>query len=193
MVALDPTRIDTLAKSLSTSGTRRGVGRLLAALPLAAGLASWFTPAAVQGSGSGAIVGGGGSRRRRRKARQRHDPGDDKLNRKGKRTGKRTDRQPDPAPAPDCSPNPDIVTCAGACGPVPNNCGQPVDCGSCSDACVVLDFDTGACPTGCQNFGASACALSPNQSHSCQCIGNRCREDGPPSDVSTACCSCTLL
>jgi hypothetical protein len=57
MVALDPTRFDTLAKSLSTSGTRRGVGRLLAALPLAAGLASWFTPAAVQGSDSGAIVG----------------------------------------------------------------------------------------------------------------------------------------
>jgi hypothetical protein len=193
MVALDPVRFDTLAISLSTSGTRRGFGRLLAALPLAAGLASWCTPAAVQGSDSGSIVGGGGSRRRRRKARQRHDPGDDKLNRKGKRTGKRTDRQPNAAPVPDCSPNPEIVTWAGRCGPVPNNCGQPVDCGSCSDVCDVIDLDAPACPAGCPDFGLTVCALSPSDSHSCECVGNWCREDGPPSDVSTACCSCAPL
>ena len=60
---MDPLRFDALAKSLSTSGTRRGVGRLLAALPLAAGVAPWFTAAAVEGSGSGAIVGGGSLRR----------------------------------------------------------------------------------------------------------------------------------
>ena len=79
-------RFDRLVKSLSTGGTRRGLLRLLATLPVAGGLLTRLEEV-VQGQGNSAVVGGGG-RRRRRKDRHRHDPGNDKDNRKGKRQGK---------------------------------------------------------------------------------------------------------
>ena len=77
---------DRLIKTFSTPDTRRALLRVLAALPLAGGLLPLLDDSAA-GQGNGAVVGGGGSRRRRRKAR--HDPGDDKDNRKGQRKGKR--------------------------------------------------------------------------------------------------------
>jgi predicted outer membrane repeat protein len=87
---MDLKQFDDLAKYLSTVGTRRGLLRLLATMPVAGGLLALLAGAAAQGQGGGAVVGGGGGRRRRRKARHRHDPGDGKTNRKGKRKRKRS-------------------------------------------------------------------------------------------------------
>jgi hypothetical protein len=85
---MDSTQFDTLVKSLAWAGTRRGLVRLVAALPLVGAVGSLLGEEHAHGQGNGAGVGGGGGRRRRRRAR--HDPGQNKDTRKGKRQGKRS-------------------------------------------------------------------------------------------------------
>src|SRR5215217_625965 len=46
---MDPKRFDTLTKLLSTKGPRRGLLRVLAAVPLAGGVVALFDQAGVQG------------------------------------------------------------------------------------------------------------------------------------------------
>src|SRR5688500_15347579 len=61
---MDPVRFDTVVKTLSSSGTRRGLLRLLAAVPVAGGLLALIDPEAVAGkngkNGRGANGGKGG-------------------------------------------------------------------------------------------------------------------------------------
>jgi len=75
---MDPVHFDSLTKTLSASGTRRGFVRLLAALPLGMMLVSVFgdEPDAL------AIDDDYGSsyRHHRRVARHRHNPGQHKDN-----------------------------------------------------------------------------------------------------------------
>src|SRR5215208_2585401 len=99
---MDSDRFDRLAKTLSATGTRRGLVRLLTALPL--GVA--FTTLLSDGPDTAAKDDDHGSshRRHRRKARHRHDPGQHKDNPTAKR--KR------------CKAKPDAKTCAGRCGRV---------------------------------------------------------------------------
>lgn len=75
-------RFDALARIEAEGTTRRGLLRLFSVVSLAGALATAFDEAEAQ---NGAGIGGGGRRRRRG---ARHDPGDDKQNRKGKRKGK---------------------------------------------------------------------------------------------------------
>ena len=89
---MDPRRFDSLTKSLFSPGTRRGIIRLLAALPLGVVIASRVgdaldTTAKDDDHGSS-------HRRHRRKAKHRHQVGNNKDNRKGKRDGKRKNNQP---------------------------------------------------------------------------------------------------
>ena len=117
---MDADRFDHLIKSLSNPNSRRGLLRVMAALPLAGSLLPFLDKDAA-GQGNGAIIGGGGRRRRR----ARHDPGKDKDPRKRKDRKKRKTRPPG------CTPEPVTQTCAGKCGDVPNRCGTIIACQSC--------------------------------------------------------------
>ena len=75
---MDSERFDRVAKTLAQTGTRRGVVRLLAVLPVAGVLADRL---AEDASAAG--------RRKRRKAKHRHQTGKHKDHRKGQRKGKR--------------------------------------------------------------------------------------------------------
>lgn len=103
---MDPDRLDHLARSFATAGSRRHLIGLLGGLPLAGGVFGSLDLEQAEGK----------ERRRRRKQRhkQRKDP--------GKRKGKRT--KP-------CKAESVADTCAGKCGSVTNTCKKQVDCGSC--------------------------------------------------------------
>jgi hypothetical protein len=78
-------RLDYLVRALLHGGSRRGLLRLLAAIPLAGGLVTLRDAQGVQGNTAG--VGGGGGRRRRR--RRRHNPGEKNNRRNKQRNDKR--------------------------------------------------------------------------------------------------------
>jgi hypothetical protein len=194
---MEADRFDLLIKSLSAAGSRRGLLRLIAALPLAGALAALVSEESEAG------------RRRRRKAR--HDPGKDKDNRKGKRKkkgkGKRRKKgngqtpQSGPTGQPSCVPESAAQTCAGQCGSVANTCGTLIDCGPCDcglcPACHTCDTATGRCIPNtavvdevcgdgqvCQADGTCACRGG-------SCGGCRtCQRDGACSAycVSGGCC-----
>jgi hypothetical protein len=67
---MDPVRFDTLVKSLSTTGTRRTLVRLLAALPLAGAVAVLRGDAPAQANG---FVAGVGGHSHRHKPTRHHD------------------------------------------------------------------------------------------------------------------------
>ena len=75
-------------------------------------------------------------RRKRRKKRHKHQQG----GKKGKHK---------------CTPEPVTVTCAGRCGIVPNNCGNPIECG---------------CPV-CQSCSGGVCTTDPGQNRAV-CAGS---------------------
>src|SRR5215216_6739946 len=60
---MDPRRFDSLTRSLTGTGTRRGLLRLLAAVPVAGAVLSLVAAEDAAGRGNGAIVGGGGGKR----------------------------------------------------------------------------------------------------------------------------------
>jgi hypothetical protein len=137
---MDAAGFDRLTKVVSRTGTRRGLVRLLAAVPFGVALA------ALLGDGPEALAKkhkqqtdddhGSSHRRHRRKAEHRHQTGKDKENRTGKRNR--------------CKSKSDAKTCAGTCGTVRNTCGKRVDCGPCTCAtgcpqCQVCDAATGRC------------------------------------------------
>jgi hypothetical protein len=78
---------------------------------------------------------------------------------------------PSPPVTAQCQPEPASQTCAGRCGFVTNNCGNPIDCGPC--ACVP------ACPV-CQtcNTANGQCVADPGQN----------RADCAGSDPNTSIC-----
>jgi hypothetical protein len=194
---MDPTRFDTLAKSVSRTGTRRGLLRLLAAVPVAGGLLALGDPDAMAGkngrngrNGTGANGGKGG------KGKSRHG-------RKGKDGTSRSR----------CNPPSDAATCAGTCGTVKNNCGKRVNCGPCSCGtgchpdCQTCNPVTNACdPIGngtCCNSATGACAggvCEPCDGATPICDGGQCVECARNTDCtafpnsfcdrSTGTCTC---
>jgi hypothetical protein len=118
---MEERRFDHLTRILSTAASRRGVLYRLATLSLAGVLTA--LPAE---------EGFGARRRRRRKAR--HDPGQDKDNRKGKRHRKRRHGR--------CTPD-----CTGkVCGP--DGCGEECAPG-CTDPVHTCDAQGQCVPPGC--------------------------------------------
>jgi hypothetical protein len=135
---MDSGRFDRVAKTLAQAGTRRGVVRLLAVLPVAGALSALL--------GDDTAAGG---RHKRRTTRNKRHSGNDKDNRTGKRKGKRTGKKRDtPASAPaGCTP----TTCAAQgknCGPISDGCGATLDC---TPACC----ETQTCQSECRADGCS--------------------------------------
>jgi hypothetical protein len=153
---MDSDRIDRLAKTLSTNGTRRTLLHRLAALPLGVALPSVL--GAVLETAAADDDHGSSHRRQRRKAQHRHQTGDAKENRKGQRKkqarkkGKAKQTSPQ---SPACTPESRAQTCAGTCAMMANNCGTVIDCGPC--------HCSPACPAGqvCQSGGRCACDALP--------------------------------
>lgn len=123
---MDAGRFDRLVVSLCVAGTRRGLFRRVAALPLGGMLAAFVTDEGEAG-------------RRQRHARR------DAISvqvKKRKRQGKRKRKK-------GCRPDSVAETCAGKCGTVTNNCGGQVGCGPCACApcpiCQTCDTATGQC------------------------------------------------
>jgi hypothetical protein len=158
---VDAQRFDQLVRSLSEAGTRRGLLRLVASLPLAGALLALWDEEEADAHG----------RRKRRKKRHKHGKGKNKGNRKGKRKGKRA-----------CQPESAAQTCAGRCGTVTNNCQQSVDCGPCT--C------TPACPV-CQLCDAASRTCGPNPAtvgQSCGATGQTCQRDGTCACIPRTTC-----
>jgi hypothetical protein len=151
---MDPQRFDTLAKTLSTSGTRRGLLRLLAAVPVASGLLTRLEPEDAQGRGE--------------------DGRDGKDGKDGRNRG--------------CNPESRSRTCRGKCGPVKNNCGQRINCGSC-EICRADSIHCD-CPP---NTTFRSCESTPPPGELrplCVCDHGVC-DLGPLTDTPSRCCSCT--
>jgi hypothetical protein len=148
---MDLDRLDTLARSFVSAGSRRSLLGLLAAVPVVGGLLSSLSPEDA----------GAKERRRRRKQRhkQRKDPGSRKTTKPRKK----------------CKPESVAQTCARTCGTVQNNCQQAVDCGSCAcdprcDVCFT-------CQDGPNTPGA--CVVDPaQQGKTCGDPGQFCQADG---------------
>jgi len=119
---MDEAHFDTLARVLSTAGSRRPVLALLAALP---GLGALRADAEAER----------GRQRQARRKRQDHDHDLDAEKRRKKRKKKKK-----------CTPESAAQTCAGKCGDVANTCQQVVNCGSCvcDPPCPVCQTCNGA-------------------------------------------------
>lgn len=131
---MDLDRLDVLARSLASSGSRRTLLGLLAAAPGIGGLAA-FTP------GDAAAK----NRRKRRKQRRKR--------RKHSGAGKKN------TTGTSCRPRPDSETCAGKCGGVRNNCRKLVDCGPCrcDPACGPCERCNGTTCDACEACCHDAC------------------------------------
>ena len=173
---MDSNQFDTLVKSLSSSDTRRELLRRLAPLPLAGLLATLLPDESAAGG-----------RRKRRKTRNKRQSGDDKDNRTGKRTGKRMGKDKDQekrrkkAASAACVPNSLPQTCAGKCATVIDNCGAPVECGSCvceplCPECQTCDERTGRCVPA---FAGDACGDPPT------CVGGLATPGGTCDDAGS--------
>jgi hypothetical protein len=171
---MDLGRLDTLARSFATAGSRRSLVRLVAAVPVVGGMLATLTPEEMAAK----------DRRRRRKQRhkRRKNPG------KGKRT---------------CNPRSRDRTCAGKCGLVRNNCKKTVDCGSCdcslnpaacpNGTCCAGD---GACQVGTTNAACGsggACDVCTGQEEcqgqTCVCVPDCDRKCGGVDDGCGGSCS----
>ena len=120
---MDARRFDRLVASLFVSGTRRGLFRRLAAVPLGGMLAAFVADE------------GDAGRHARRDAISSQA-------KKGKRKGKKKRKK-------GCQSNSVATTCAGKCGTVTDNCGSQVSCGPCAcgscSNCQTCDAATGLC------------------------------------------------
>jgi hypothetical protein len=186
---MDATRFDSLAKSVSAAGTRRGLVRLLTATPLAILLA----PLLGAEDGAAKRRKDRGKVKAEKKNKHRDKVGSDNHKHSGRRRkhrNKRSNGHHDKK----CKPQSTAQTCDGKCGKVPNNCKKTVDCGSCACApacsiCRTCNPETTRCdpdpaqlgePCGdglvCQDDGRCAC-----QGRSCggcrACEGGACVPD----------------
>jgi hypothetical protein len=142
---VDAKRFDHIARTLSASGTRRGVLHLLAGLSLGRLLASL--------TGDDESV----AKRRKKGKPQANQKGKQRLgadNHKhgGRRRKHRKKRNHHHEPRKPCSPESIAQTCAGKCGSVKNNCRKMVDCGPCD-----CDPPCGACETCSGDFVCEPC------------------------------------
>jgi hypothetical protein len=181
--AVDPAAFDRLSHTVATAGTRRGLLRLLAALPVAGGMFSLQAPV-MEGQGNGAIVGGGGGKRRKRRKR-RHDPGDDRDNRKGKGKGKKRKGKKTPThlcQGVSCPPPADTCHLQGSCDPATGLCSNPDKCPS-GQVCLsngTCATDCGSTPGICVNF-TPGCGCAQDSGADSYCALNL----GPQGDCTT--------
>jgi hypothetical protein len=151
---MDDQRFDILAKTLSTSGTRRGFVWLLMALPLGVTAPSFLggAPTAVANEDDH----GSSHRRHRRKAKHRHQTGNNKEHLKGERQGKGKHKGNGKGKGKSCTPR----TCpTGPCGSMSDGCGGTLRCG-CPANQICVD---GACQDCTVNCGAQdpvACGVT---------------------------------
>jgi hypothetical protein len=160
---MDAQRFDRLARALTAAGSRRGLLRLLAMLPILGGLVALLDLDAAEGKG----------RRRRRKKAHKHGKGRRRTHHKH-----------------NCKPNSLAKSCAGKCGLVKNTCKKTVDCGSCpagatccGNGCADLQIDPthcGDCLTACSGTTpiceAGSC-VPCSAPRTCP-VGGCCADDG---------------
>ena len=183
---MEAERFDRLTRTLARPDTRRGLVRLLMALPLGMSLAALLAWETTQADGSGAIVGGGGGRRHRRVVRNRRQSGKDQDNAKDKnRKSKRKKRDK----RPDCT----RTSCAAqgaTCGSIDDRCGGMLNCGSCP---TCQTCSGGTCVTAAN--GMACGERSPGATLRCcdgACPAPTCLARSTPcnlNDCFGACCS----
>jgi hypothetical protein len=177
---MDAKHFDQLVKSLFTTGTRRGVLRLLSSLPLVGGVAGFLREDEADAKGH---------RHRRRVKRHKHG--------KGRHKRKKNNT---------CKPKSTAQTCAGKCGPVKNTCNKTVNCGpcdcdppcgicaTCSDALVCKPCDPCCDDVCCQQANAvchatsGACCVPDSTAQTCH---NQCGDVVNNCGVSVDCGPCT--
>jgi hypothetical protein len=157
---MDARHFDTLARSLTEAGTRRGLLGLLATLPVLGSLVARLDFDEVDAKG----------RRKRRKKRHKHGKGNGRH-----RMGKRK---------PKCKDQSNARTCANHCGVVKTRCGKRVDCGSCvceptCPICQVCNETAGACEPDTSQLGDD-----------CGQAGQRCQPDGACACDAGSCAPC---
>jgi hypothetical protein len=153
---MDAKRFDTIVRSLTAAGTRRGVLGFLATLPLLGGLG-------LVASEDGAEA----AKRRKRNKRSQQTGQSHNLNAEKKRKKKKK-----------CKPKSQTTTCAGKCGPVKNTCKKTVNCGSCAcdpgcAACFTCQEGpntVGTCVVDTDQVG-EACGACGTCDGSGQCVG----------------------
>jgi len=169
---MDSEQFDGISRSLATLGTRRGIMRLLGALPLVGVLMTVRDDEQVGATPHRKSRHGTHRDQGEITHDERHQPRVSDEG-KGKHKGKRKKRRKTPA---GCVPQSAAQTCAGRCGQVPNNCGTMLDCGACScplvcPVCQTCNTTTGHCEANpvyvgqicgapgqvCQTNGACVC------------------------------------
>lgn len=159
---MDARHFDSLVRSLSERGPRRGLLGMFATLPLVGGLLAFLDADDVDAKG----------RRKRRKKRHKHGKGRHKKKHHKKK----------------CKPQSLAKTCADTCGQVKNNCKKTVDCGSCvcdppCPVCQICDESTGSCVPNAETVG-DAC----DTCHVCDAAGECVAEaNGTSCDDGNAC------
>jgi hypothetical protein len=168
---MDAQRFDALARSLTETGSRRGLLALLAVFPVLGSLFALLDLEEVDAKG----------RRKRRKKRHKHGKG---------RRRKHHNKQ--------CKAPSLAKTCAGKCGPVVDRCQKTVDCGPCAcipnDPCTAgvcgtvqnscgQDVPCGACPTG-QLCAENQCVTGQG---SCAAGDNFCLDSNKSCNGSCRC------
>jgi hypothetical protein len=162
---MDHDAFDTFARTLSETGSRRGVLGLLATLPVLGGLCAFLTDADETGAKG---------RRKRRKKPHHH------RKKTGNRSGNTKKRR--------CKPESKAKTCSGTCGSVKNNCKKTVDCGSCD--CPAACEDCFICQSGPNTPGE--CVVDPEQQgEPCGVPGQVCQADGTCACDTDSCPACT--
>jgi hypothetical protein len=148
---MDLDRLDVLARSFASAGSRRSLLGLLAAVPVVGGLLTSRETEDAEAK----------DRRRRRKQRhkRRKSPGTRKHEKHTK----------------PCKAESVAQSCAGKCGAVTNTCKHAVDCGSC--ACDPACDDCFTCQDGPNTPGT--CVIDPlKQGQACGDPGQVCQSDG---------------
>ena len=202
---MDPVRFDSLARTLSSTGTRRTVLRLLAALPLAGGLLPLLAqePAAAKkakskskskNTNANGVSGGDSSStgtstntttntNTNESTNTNANTGTNTNTNTGTNTGTNTSTNTSTNTDPGCTP----TTCAAQgkqCGASSDGCNQTLDCGSCrrttpicisTNTCVACS-PANPCPTG-------GCCQPDG---ACLANGAAC-DDGDPCTTGTIC------
>ncbi len=148
-VDLDGRHFDSVVHTLTTTGTRRGLLRLLTGLPLAGALAAVLAPESEARRKTHRSQGHKRSAHPRHHAPAHHQPDHAAQGKQVQAAGHRRRRKK----KSHCQPESVAQTCAGTCGRVLNTCGTVIDCGACNcggcQICQTCDAATGQCvPNG---------------------------------------------
>jgi hypothetical protein len=198
---MDSDRFDRLAKSLSTTGTRRALLRLLATVPVAGGLLALLAPAP-----AAAKKAKGKSKSKNTTTNTNGVSGGDSTStstttntntstNSNESTNSNTNTNTNTATSTSTDPGCPPTTCAEQgtnCGSIPDGCGGTLDCGTCPLAgqpCT--DNVCGPCVENCgdKRCGADNACGGTCQNQTCPvcqiCSGGTCAQD--PSQDGDCC------